>query len=594
MSSLFARTLRDDPADAEVASHRLLVRAGYVRRVSPGVFSWLPLGLMVLRRIEDVVREEMDRFGAQEVLLPALLPREPYERTGRWTEYGPSLFRLQDRRGVDNLLGPTHEEIFTTIVKGEAKSHRDFPVILYQIQTKFRDEVRPRAGILRGREFIMKDSYSFDLDDAGLEVAYQKHRDAYVEIFRRLRLEAIPVSAMSGAMGGSASEEFLAPSDAGEDDFVDCAACGYAANVEAVETRPPAAPEGEIPPREVLDTPDTPTIATLVDRLSSDGPPPPAGSDTWTAAHTLKNVLVVLEHPDGTKEPLAIGVPGDREVDPKRVEAQLSPATVLEFTAADFAAAPALVKGYIGPAVLGTEAATGIRYLVDPLVAVGTEWVTGADAPGEHAAHVVRGRDFTPDGEIRATEVRDGDPCPVCGEPLRVRQGIEIGHVFQLGTKYSEAFGLTMQDKDGVNRTVTMGSYGIGVSRAVAAIAEQHHDDHGLVWPQSVAPADVHVVIAGKEDDRVAAGEGIGRTLGDAGLRVLLDDRRDSPGAKMKDAELIGVPVIVIVGKRLVDGVVEVRTRTTMASADVPLDDVVAGVRRALAGGPGSEDERSR
>ncbi len=582
MSHLFARTLRDDPADAEVASHRLLVRAGYVRRVSPGVFSWLPLGLVVLRRIEAVVREEMDRIGAQEVLLPALLPKEPYEKTGRWTEYGPSLFRLQDRRGVDNLLGPTHEEIFTTLVKGEAKSHRDFPVALYQIQTKFRDEVRPRAGILRGREFVMKDSYSFDLDEDGLAVAYGKHRDAYIEIFRRLGIEAIPVSAMSGAMGGSASEEFLAPSEAGEDDFVDCAACGYAANVEAVETRAPVAPEGEVPALQVLDTPDTPTIVTLVDRLNADGSAPPAGSDTWTAAHTLKNVLVVLEQPDGTTEPLAVGVPGDREVDTKRIEAQLSPATVRPFTEADFAATPALVKGYIGPGVLGGESATGIRYLVDPLVAVGTEWVTGANRPGEHAAHVVRGRDFTPDGEIRATEVRAGDPCPVCGEPLRVRQGIEIGHVFQLGTKYSEAFGLTMADKDGVNRTVTMGSYGIGVSRAVATIVEQHHDDKGIVWPPSVAPADVHVVVAGKDDERVAAGEDLGAALSAAGLRVLLDDRRESPGVKMKDAELIGVPVSVIVGRRLSEGIVEVRTRATMASEDVALADIVPGVRRAL------------
>jgi len=571
MSTLFLRTLREDPADAEVPSHRLLVRAGYVRRVAPGIYSWLPLGLKVLDNVARVVREEMDAMGAQEVQFPALLPREPYEATGRWTEYGDGLFRLKDRKGADYLLGPTHEELFTLMVKGECSSYKDLPVSLYQIQAKYRDEARPRAGILRGREFLMKDSYSFDLDDEGLERSYEAHRAAYVKIFDRLGMDYRVVSAVSGAMGGSASEEFLAVAPTGEDSFVACTSCDYAANVEAVEVRPASAETAEHPALEVLDTPDTPTIESLVDLLRSKG-------HAVTAADTLKNVVVMLRYPDGRTEPLVVGIPGDREVDHKRLEANVAPAEVVAFEGEHFAKHPGLVRGYIGP-----QGDLGVRYLVDPLVAPGSAWVTGANVEGKHAVNVVMGRDFTPDGTIAAAEVRAGDPCPRCGSALSLDRGIEIGHVFQLGKKYADAFELDVLGPDSRPIRVTMGSYGIGVSRAVAAIAEQAHDEKGLVWPRAVAPADVHVVIAGRgQQDEV--GQHVAEQLERAGLRVLLDDRGGSPGVAFKDAELIGVPTILVVGKALADGNVELRDRRSGESALIPVADVVSEVVRAVRG----------
>src|SRR3954452_1454108 len=428
MSTLFLRTLREDPAEAEVPSHKLLVRAGYVRRVAPGIYSWLPLGLKVLRNIETVVREEMDQI-AQEVQFPALLPREVYDTTGRWTEYGDNIFRLHDRRGNDYLLGPTHEEMFTLMVKGECSSYKDLPVSLYQIQNKYRDEARPRAGILRGREFLMKDSYSFDLDDEGLKKSYEAHRAAYVKVFERLGMDYRIVSAVSGAMGGSASEEFLAVAPTGEDSFVACTNCDYAANVEAVEIGAGPAETTEHPAIEVLDTPDTPTIESLATFLGI------------TAGETLKNVVVMLKHPDGSEEPLVVGVPGDREIDMKRLEANVAPAEVAAFEGEDFAKHPGLVRGYIGP-----QGDLGVRYLVDPLVAEGSAWVTGANLEGRHARNVVLGRDFTPDGFLAAAEVRDGDPCPRCGSALSLDRGIEIGHVFQLGRKHADALDLKVLD----------------------------------------------------------------------------------------------------------------------------------------------------
>jgi len=571
MSTLFLRTLREDPADAEVPSHRLLVRAGYVRRVAPGIYSWLPLGLKVLRNVETVIREEMDAMGAQEVQFPALLPREPYEATGRWTEYGPNIFRLKDRKGGDYLLGPTHEELFTLMVKGEYSSYKDLPVSLYQIQAKYRDEARPRAGILRGREFLMKDSYSFDLDDEGLKRSYEAHRAAYVKVFDRLGMDYRVVSAVSGAMGGSASEEFLAVAPTGEDSFVACHTCDYAANVEAVEVRPPAASEGEHPALEVLDTPGTPTIETLVDLLRAKG-------YDVTAADTLKNVVVMLRYPDGRSEPLVVGIPGDREVDHKRLEANVTPAEVHAFEGEDFAKHPGLVRGYIGP-----QGDLGVRYLVDPLVASGSAWVTGANVEGKHAVNVVMGRDFIPDGTIAAAEVRAGDPCPRCGSELSLDRGIEIGHVFQLGKKYADAFSLDVLGPDSKPIRVTMGSYGIGVSRAVAAIAEQAYDDKGLVWPRAVAPADVHVVIAGR-GEQDAVGVELAESLEAAGLNVLLDDRGGSPGVAFKDAELIGIPTIVVVGKALAEGNVELRDRRTGSARAVPVGDAVAEVVREVRG----------
>ncbi|MGV9673263.1 MULTISPECIES: proline--tRNA ligase [unclassified Gordonia (in: high G+C Gram-positive bacteria)] len=576
MSTLFLRTLRDDPADAEVPSHKLLVRAGYVRRAAPGVYSWLPLGLKVLKAVEQVVRDEMNAIGAQEILLPALLPRDPYEETGRWTEYGPALFRLKDRKGADMLLGPTHEELFAQLVKGEYSSYKDLPVVLYQIQTKYRDEERPRAGILRGREFVMKDSYSFDLDDDGLKVSYQAHREAYQKIFARLGVRYVIVAATSGAMGGSASEEFLAESEVGEDTFVRCIESGYAANVEAVIT--PAAepiPFDDAPAAVVHDTPDTPTIDTLVAWANDtlDG--------SYAAADTLKNILVKVREPGKDWELLGVGVPGDREVDFKRLEASLEPAEVELLTEADFAANPFLTKGYIGPKGLQDN---GVRYLVDPRIGDGSSWITGADAPNKHVVGLVAGRDFVADGTIEAAEVRDGDASPDGKGPLVSAKGIEIGHIFQLGQKYTDAFEVDVLGESGKPVRLTMGSYGVGVSRLVAVLAEQNHDDKGLRWPRAVSPFAVHLVIANKDQGAIDGANTLAADLDAAGLEVLLDDRKASPGVKFKDAELLGVPTVVVVGRGYANGVVEVRDRFTGESTEVPVDDAVEAITAAVRG----------
>jgi prolyl-tRNA synthetase len=579
MSTLFLRTLREDPADAEVPSHRLLVRAGYIRRAAPGGYSWLPLGFMVLRNVERIVREEMDAAGFQEVHFPALLPREPYDVSNRWTEYGDDLFRLKDRKGVDYLLGPTHEEMFTLLVKDLYSSYKDLPLWLYQIQWKFRDELRPRAGLLRGREFLMKDSYSFDVDDEGLQRSYDAHRAAYIKVFDRLGLDYVIVSAMSGAMGGSASEEFLTPAETGEDTFVRCTNCDYAANTEAVQVPvPEPIPYDGLPAAHVEDTPETPTIDTLValsnarDDLRRDDRP-------WTASDTLKNVVVKLVQPDGRTEPLAIGLPGDREVDLKRLGAQVLPAMVEAFTDEDFAKHPELVRGYLGPEVLSETKPAGVRYLLDPRVVDGTRWITGANGPGRHVYDLVAGRDFSADGTIEAAEVREGDPCPVCGFGLTIARGIEMGHIFQLGRKYADALGLKVLDENGKQVVVTMGSYGIGVSRAVAAIAESTHDQLGLCWPRAVAPADVHIVATGKDFVVFDEAERIAAELEAGGVTVLLDDRRSvSPGVKFKDSELVGVPTVLVVGKALESGFVEVRDRRTAQREEVPAGEVVARV----------------
>ena len=578
MSELFLRTLRDDPADAEVPSHKLLIRAGYVRPIGPGLYSWLPLGLRVLRKIENIVREEMVAIGGQEILFPALLPRAPYETTNRWTEYGDGVFRLKDRRDNDYLLGPTHEELFTLTVKGEYSSYRDFPVLLFQIQTKYRDEARPRAGILRGREFIMKDSYSFDVNDDGLRTVYQAHREAYQKMFARMDIRYVIVSAVSGAMGGSASEEFLAESDIGEDTFVRCLESGYAANVEAVTTAvpDPVSVDGLAAPT-VHDTGDTPTIATLVDWANTAGL-----GRTVTAADTLKNVLLKVRAPGGEWELLGIGLPGDREVDDKRLGAALDPAEYAMIDDADFAKHPFLKKGYIGPKALLDN---GVRYLVDPRVAAGTAWITGADEAGKHVVGLVAGRDFTADGVIEAAEVRDGDPSPDGAGPLVSARGIEIGHIFQLGRKYTDAFTVDVLGEDGKPVRLTMGSYGIGVSRLVAVIAEQQHDELGLRWPSSVSPFDVHLVIANKDADARAGAEALAADLDALGFEVLLDDRTVSPGVKFKDAELLGMPWIVVVGRGWADGTVELRNRFSGETREVAIGAVVADIAAVLAAG---------
>ncbi|MEH1124616.1 proline--tRNA ligase [Micromonospora sp. CPCC 206061] len=564
MSTLLLRTLREEPAEAEVPSHRLLLRAGYIRRAAPGGFTWLPLGKLVLDRVATVIREEMTAIGGQEVSFPALLPREPYETSGRWAEYGSDIFTLQDRRGADHLLAPTHEEMATLLVRDLFSSYRDYPVIVYQVQTKFRDEARPRAGLLRGREFLMKDAYSFDLDDDGLREAYEKHRGAYQRIFDRLGLRYTIVAAVSGAMGGSASGEFLAETPVGEDTFVGCTACGYAANTEAVTTvAPPAGDPHAHPPITVHDTPDTPAIESLVELANARRL---GGRGDWTAADTLKNVVLTVTRPGAEPEVLAIGVPGDREVDLKRVEAALHPAAVALFDA--WESRPDLVRGYIGPQKVS------LRYLVDPRVVPGTAWLTGANEPGRHAVNVVCGRDFTPDGTIEAAQVRAGDPCPSCGVgTLTMRRGVEIGHIFQLGRRFTDAFGVDALGPDGRPVRPTMGCYGIGVSRAVAAIAEQHHDVQGLAWPPQVAPCDVQVIPTSR--DLLGPAVELATSLAAQGRRVLVDDRpAASPGVKFTDAELIGIPQTIVLGRRFTDGYVELRNRRTGTREEVRVEDL--------------------
>ncbi|MCW5945340.1 MAG: proline--tRNA ligase, partial [Cryobacterium sp.] len=543
LSQLFVRTLRDDPSDAEVASHRLLVRAGYIRRQAPGIFAWLPLGLKVKAKVEKIIREEMDAAGAQEVHFPALLPREPYELTGRWTEYGDGIFRLKDRKDADYLLAPTHEEVFTLLVKDLYSSYKDLPLMLYQIQDKYRDEARPRAGLLRGREFTMKDAYSFDYTDAGLDASYQAQRDAYERIFRRFGLSYVIVQADAGAMGGSRSEEFLHPTPIGEDTFVRSAG-GYAANVEAYRTlAPEPIPFDGLPKAVIHDSPNTPTISTLVDLANSAVP---RQDRKWTAGDTLKNVVLALKHLDGSRELVIIGLPGDREVDLKRIEVAFAPAEVEAATDADFEANPELVKGYIGPwsptgAILGEDSASGIRYLIDPRVVDGSSWVTGANQHEKHVFGLVAGRDFTADGYIEAAEVKAGDAAPDGSGPVELARGMEIGHVFQLGRKYAEALGLQVLDENGKLVTVTMGSYGIGVTRVLAVIAEANHDEKGLIWPVEVSPFDVHLVAATKEDAVYQKAEALVSEFESAGFDVLFDDRQKvSPGVKFGDAELLG------------------------------------------------------
>lgn len=583
LSHLFLRTLREDPAEAEVTSHKLLLRAGYIRRQAPGVFAWLPLGLRVKAKVEKIIREEMTAAGAQEVHFPALLPKEPYEVTGRWTEYGDGIFRLKDRKDADYLLAPTHEEVFTLLVKDLYNSYKDLPVCLYQIQDKYRDEARPRAGLLRGREFTMKDAYSFDVSDEGLAESYQAQRDAYERIFTRLGLDYVIVKADAGAMGGSRSEEFLHPTEVGEDSFVRSAG-GYTANIEAFTTVvPPSIPIEGQPAARVFDSPNTPTIDTLVDHLNATEPR--EDGRQWTAADTLKNVVLALTHLDGTRELISIGLPGDRDVELARVEVAFAPAAVEAATEEDFAKNKNLVKGYIGPwsekgAVLGSEGTSKIRYFVDPRVVDGSAWVTGANVDQKHVLNVVAGRDFIADGVVEASDVRAGDPAPDGSGPVEIARGMEIGHVFQLGRKYAEALGLKVLDENGKLVTVTMGSYGIGVTRILAVIAETNNDEKGLIWPANVSPFDIHVIATGKDDEVFEAAEKIVAELEDARYEVLYDDRpKVSPGVKFGDAELIGVPTIVIVGKGLADGVVELWDRRSNERTSVPVADVLKHIK---------------
>ncbi|QNE89752.1 proline--tRNA ligase [Corynebacterium incognita] len=584
LSTLFLRTLREDPADAEVPSHKLLVRAGYIRRAAPGVYSWLPLGLRTLRKIEDVVREEMNAMGGQELLFPALLPREPYEKTQRWTEYGDNLFRLQDRKGNDMLLGPTHEEMFADAVKDMYSSYKDFPVTLYQIQTKYRDEERPRAGILRGREFVMKDSYSFDMTDEGLDESYARHRKAYQNIFDRLGIEYAICQATSGAMGGSASEEFLAVSPVGEDTFVRATGGDYAANVEAVVTPAPEERSIEgLADAVVHETPDSETIATLVDWANTAGVT--VDGHAVTAADTLKCMAVMVRQPgvaaySDDEELVGVLIPGDRELDEKRLEASLEPAEFRLAEDKDFKKYPFLVRGYIGPRGLN---ANEVRVLADPRVVRGSVWITGADEVNRHVVGLVAGRDFHVDGTVEAAEVREGDPAPEGMGTLTLERGIELGHIFQLGRKYTEAFDVQILDENGKRAVPTMGSYGIGISRMMAVLAEQNLDEKGLKWPVAVAPYQVHVAVANKDPEAMEAGEKLVAELDAAGVEVLFDDRpKVSPGVKFKDAELLGMPFAAILGRSFKDGIIELRIRGG-ETLEVPAGDIVATLQELIA-----------
>ncbi|WIK65296.1 proline--tRNA ligase [Gleimia hominis] len=591
MSDYFVRTLREDPADAEVASHKLMVRAGYIRRTAPGIYSWLPLGLKVLRNVERVVREEMDAAGAQEVLFPALLPAEPYQKTDRWDEYGPTLFKLKDRRGGDYLLAPTHEEMFTLLVKDLYSSYKDLPTVLYQIQTKYRDEARPRAGVIRGREFVMKDAYSFDIDDEGLDASYDSQRAAYQRIFDRLGLPYVICAAMSGAMGGSRSEEFLHPCEIGEDTFVR-APSGYAANAEAVVTpAPDPVDASHVPAADVRDTPDAGTIEDLV-RVSNELYP--REDRPWEAKDTLKSVVLTLVHPGGEREVVNLGIPGDREVDMKRVEASFAPAEVEMATAEDLAQHPELVPGFLGPQACGpnyegrTVDADGnpsgsVRFLVDPRVVDGTAWIAGGNAVGKHVYNLVMGRDFTADGTVEAAQIRQGDPSPDGSGPLQLARGIEIGHIFQLGRKYAQALDLKVLDQNGKSQVVTMGSYGIGVSRVLAALAEFYHDEKGLSWPMVVAPFHLQVVAAGKGEEIFSTAADISAAVSKAGFDVLYDDRKKvSAGVKFADSELMGMPYVLVVGRGLKQGVVELRDRRGKSAREIPVADAAQVIKAQL------------
>ncbi|HEY3834560.1 MAG TPA: proline--tRNA ligase [Acidimicrobiia bacterium] len=567
MSELFLRTLRDDPADADVDSHRLLVRAGYIRKVAAGIYSWLPLGRRVLRKVEQIVREEMDAAGSQEVLLPIPQPLELWQRSGRDKAYGPMMFRLVDRKDTGFALAPTAEEVITTTVAAEYSSYRDLPLNVYQINWKYRDEVRPRFGLLRGREFLMKDAYSFHTDEASLLVTYRRMYDAYSRVFERCALVFRPVEGEAGEIGGDVNHEFMAMADVGEDDFVWCPSCDYAANVEVAKRQlAPGVVERRIatlhdaPGIEKVHTPGMPGITAVASHLEVE------------ESRTLKCIAFDTDGELG----LAL-VPGDREVNEYALARAVAPRTVRLYTEDDFAAHPDLPKGYIGPNH------PSVRVVVaDPAIGADHGWVTGANEVDHHVRNAWLGRDFDVTEWADLVVIRSGDACVNCGAELSVDRGIEVGQVFQIGTKYSKVLGANYTDEHGESHPMVMGTYGIGVSRVVAAVVEQHHDDLGIAWPMALAPYHVHVVAlfgkgAAAEEVRAAADK-LYAELSDAGVEVLYDDRDASPGVKFADADLVGVPVQLTVGaKGLGRGVVERKDRATGTRDELPIDDVVAG-----------------
>jgi prolyl-tRNA synthetase len=565
MSKLFVRTLREAPAEAEVASHRLLLRAGYIRKLAAGIYTWLPLGWRSLRKIEAIVRQEMDGSGAQEIRMPIVMPAEPWKATGRWDVYGDLMFKLKDRHGREMGLGPTQEEVVTPLVAGELTSYRDLPVNLYQIEWKYRDEFRPRFGLLRGREFLMKDAYSFDRDEDGMRASYDVMLQAYRRIFDRCGLDYLVVEADPGQIGGGLNHEFLAVSDVGEDEYVYCENGDYLADLEAAAARPPEARSEAARPQPLtpVDTPGRATIQAVSEFL---GRP---------AEEMLKTMLY-----DAGGDTVAVLISGDREVNDDKVARALWPKPTRMFDDEDFAAR-GFVKGFVGPQGLPK----GVLVLADLSVRGGSNWITGGNESDAHVTGANEGRDFRVDRWEDVAQVRSGDPCPVDGGRLRYGHGIVVGHIYQLGTKYSVPLGATFVEEDGTERPYAMGCYGIGVSRIVAAAAEQRHDDAGLTLPKALAPFDAVVIPTNMDQPAVVeAAERIYAQLGTAKVEAVLDDRDVTAGVKFADADLIGYPIQVVAGARGIRaGTVDFKVRATGERSSGPIDQAVERATHLLA-----------
>ena len=567
LSELFARTLREDPAEAEAASHKLLLRAAFMRPLMAGVSTTLPLGVRTMRKIEQIIREEMDATGAQEIRMPIVLPSEPWKLTGRWQAYGETMFKLVDRHGRELGLGPTQEEVVTPLVASEFTSYRDLPVNLYQIGWKYRDEFRPRFGLLRGREFLMKDAYSFDRDEEGMRVSYDAMMEAYKRIFDRCGLGYVIVEADPGTIGGGVNHEFMAIADVGEDLHVSCPNGDYLADAEAAMPRPPEPVEADaLQPLTEVHTPSAASIEAVSALLARP------------ASDMLKCMLF-----DAGGKTVAVLIAGDREVNETKLSRRFFPTPVRRFEDADFAAR-GLVKGFVGPQGLADD----VAILADHSAAGGKDWVTGANRVDHHVTGANAGRDFRIDEYADLVEIREGDPCPVCGEPLRIERSIVVGHIYQLGTKYSEPLQATFVDEDGDAKPFLMGCYGIGISRIVAAVVEQHHDDDGIVWPKAVAPYHVAVIVANRDDERaVVEAERIYGELAGRGVEVVLDDREESAGVKFADADLVGYPVQVVVGKRGIEaGAVDLKLRATGARSEARSAEAVQAAVDLLAVAP--------
>ncbi len=562
-SRAFIPTLKENPADAEVVSHQLMLRAGLIRQLSPGAYSMLPMGLRTIKKIERIIREEMDAADGQEVELPVVHPAELWMESGRWEKMGPELLRLKDRRGRDAALAATNEEVITDLVRRELRSWRQLPLHLYQIRVKYRDEIRPRFGVMRGREFTMEDGYTFDADEAGLDVSYRKLYQAYSNVFRRCGLEFRAVEADTGAIGGSSSHEFMVLADSGEDAVAVCTGCDYAANIEKAEVAPPPAPRAAaaVPAPERVPTPGVRSVDDV------------ARFFKVPAARVLKTLLF-----EGDGRVFAVVVRGDHEVNEIKLRGALGLTAVAAIAEERVPAIAGAKAGSIGPIGLPVET------IADNWVATVTDGFAGARVDEHHLTHVVPGRDFTPARTLDVRRAVDGDPCPRCGAALAIRRGIEVGHVFKLGTKYSEAMRCTFLDASGAERVAVMGTYGIGVGRTMAAAIEQNHDKDGIIWPVPIAPYQVTVLPLAVTGEVMARAESLYLDLGAAGHEVLLDDRDERPGGKFKDADLIGIPVRVVVSeKTLKQGAAEVKARRTGEMRMVPLGQVVAEVGRLLA-----------